>query len=325
MISKVAKVGILVRTKNRNLTLDQALKGLVGQTFGDWHIRLLNDGGDGAAVRETVAKYKDVLAGRISIYDNEKSVGRGGALAQLLNYAREDYILIHDDDDTIEPAFLMTTVAVLDDASNDHCCAVVTSNYDVHATIDGSDIRVLQTVAESGKKPDSYVDFMDFMKARFGLFTTNSCLFRRKVATPYTHIISDMNYHEDKALFKYMMLEGDFKTIEPHLSSYYHYQDVNKEYSQTNAFNENAGILENNHNMREAIKNSDGMSRFTCMLQDSRRNKDAEEMLMVTVYQNLFQAMEKKHENTLQSLQAMVKAFQALSTKIDMLENKIKS
>lgn len=322
MTSTVAKVGILVRTKNRNLTLDQALRGLVSQTFGDWHIRLLNDGGDEAAVLQTVAKYKDALAGRISIYTNKKSVGRGGALAQLLNYAREDYILIHDDDDTIEPAFLMETVAVLDDVDNGHCCAVVTSNYDVHATIDAQGIRVLQTVADDGKKANSYVDFMDLMKARFGLFTTNSCLFRRKAAMPYTHIILDMNYHEDKTLFKYMMLEGDFKTIEPHLSSYYHYQDVNKDYSQTNSFNESAGILENNHNMRMAIKNNDSMSKFNCLLQDSRRNKDSEEILMVTVYKNLFQTMEKKHEDMLQSLNVLGKAFRVLNSKIDLLESK---
>ncbi|NVN02750.1 MULTISPECIES: glycosyltransferase family A protein [Asaia] len=323
MTSTVAKVGILIRTKNRRVTLDQALRGLVCQTFRDWHIRLLNDGGDEAAVLETVARYKEALSGRISIYTNEKSAGRGGALAQLLNYSREDYILIHDDDDTIEPEFLVTTIAVLDDERNAHCCAVVTSNYDVHATIDGQDIRVLQTIASSGKKADSYVDFMDLMKARFGLFTTNSCLFRRKAAMPYTHIIPNMNYHEDKTLFKYMMLEGDFKTIEPHLSSYYHYQDVKKDYDQTNSFNESAGIIENNHNMREAIKNNDSMSKFSCMLQDSRRNKDLEEILVVTVYKNLLQATEKKHEEIVNSITVIAQAFHAINAKIDLLERKI--
>lgn len=231
-------------------------------------------------------------------------------------------MLIHDDDDTIEPAFLATTVAVLDNASNNHCCAVVTSNYDVQATIDGHGIRVLKTIAESGQKPNSYVDFMDFMKARFGLFTTNSCLFRRRACLPYVHIISDMNYHEDKTLFKYMMLEGEFKTIEPHLSSYYHYQDVRKEYDQTSAFNETAGILENNHTMRQAIKKGDGMSKFVCMLQDSRRTKEAEETLMITAYNTLFQSMEQKHEATLQSLGILTKAFQALNAKINILEKK---
>lgn len=322
MTSKVARVGILVRTKNRNLTLDQALNGIVRQTFGDWHIRLLNDGGDEASVQECVAKYQGVLNGRITIYSTNSSVGRGGALAQLLHSAREDYILIHDDDDTIEPEFLATTIAVLDDVSNNHCCAVVTSNYDVQATIDGQSIHVLNIVAEGGKKANSYVDFMDFIKAPFGLFTTNSCLFRRKTCLPYIHIITDMNYHEDKTLFKYMMLDGEFKTIEPHLSSYYHYKNVRKEYDQTNSFNEISGILENNHNMRNAIKNSDGMSKFVCMLQDGRRNKDSGEMLMVTAYNTLFQSMEQKHEATLQSLSILSKAFHALNEKINILEKK---
>lgn len=78
MTSKTARVGILVRTKNRNLTLDQALSGIVRQTFGDWHIRLVNDGGDEAGVLACVAKYQAVLNGRITVYSNDKSVGRGG-------------------------------------------------------------------------------------------------------------------------------------------------------------------------------------------------------------------------------------------------------
>lgn len=322
MMSKIAKVSILVRTKNRTLTLDQALSGIVRQTFTDWHIHLLNDGGDENAVLETVAKYADALQDRISIHTNEKSVGRGGALAQLLNYAREDYILIHDDDDTIEPEFLAMTVAVLDDASNAHCCAVVTSNYDVHATIDGDEIREIRKIANGGRRPNSYVDFMEFVKAKFSLFTTNSCLFKRESCTPYIHIISDMNYHEDKTLFKYMMLEGEFKTIEPHLSSYYHYCDVNENYKQTNSFNDLESILESNNSMRKAIRDNNHMDKFVCMMQDGRRNKDTIEFLIVTAYNNIFQSINKNHEDTVQSLHFMTKALQALNTKVEMLEKK---
>lgn len=305
-----AKVGILLRTKNRNVTLERALRGIVGQTFGGWHIHLLNDGGNVDGVHSTVAKYAAQIDGKITIYNNKNSVGRGGALVQLLENASERYVLMHDDDDTIEPDFLKVTVSFLEDEKNANCAAVVTSNYDVYAELGDDEVKIKNIVDTQGKKERSYIDIMSFIGAEFGQFPPIACLFKRKDAMPYIHHIKNMPYHEDKALFSYMLLNGEFATIEDQVASYYHYESKNKDYLQTSYMNKNSGIVEINNWFRDYMNNKNEMSRFICLLQSERQKSDYLCQLLITSHNELMKNISSAKEENKQIMNLLIKVIQ---------------
>lgn len=323
MTPVVTKVGILLRTKNRNVTLERALSGITSQTFGAWHIHLLNDGGNVDAVHRTVAKYATELDGRITVYDNAISVGRGGALSQLLKTAPEPYVLIHDDDDTIEPVFLATTVSFLDDAKNTNCVAVVTSNFDVYANVDDDGVKIKSIIDTRGKKDRSYIDIMSFIGAEFGLFPPIACLFKKEAAMPYLCHIEDMNYHEDKALFSYMLLRGEFATIDNQISSYYHYDSENQNYLQTSYMNKRSGITEINNWFRDYVSSENGMSQFVCLLQNERRQNDHLRQIMIASHNGIIENISTTKEENKKNMNLIVQIIQRLNEKIDILEKKI--
>ncbi|MGZ3660875.1 MAG: glycosyltransferase family A protein, partial [Bdellovibrionota bacterium] len=68
---------ILLRTKDRPVFLRRALESILAQTDEDWVIALVNDGGDRAALDDTLAPFAKRLAGRLAVAHFEKSEGRG--------------------------------------------------------------------------------------------------------------------------------------------------------------------------------------------------------------------------------------------------------
>ncbi|WP_298229706.1 glycosyltransferase family A protein [Gryllotalpicola sp.] len=110
----MASVGIVVRTRDRALFLERALRDIADQTYADWRVFLVNDGGDPAAVRAVVDRAG--LGERATVVDHATSSGRwpsanAGVRAALA--AGSSYLVLHDDDDTWAPGFLETAVAYL--------------------------------------------------------------------------------------------------------------------------------------------------------------------------------------------------------------------
>lgn len=320
MTSPSGRVAILIRTKNRSLTLERALMSIAQQTMSNWHIHLLNDGGDHTRVRELLQKYHEQLEGKITLYHNEQSVGRGGALSQLLHSATEEYCLIHDDDDTIEPDFLYETVSFLDNDYNSNCSAVVTSNVDVDARIHNNHIHIENIIHERGKKENSYIDIMSFIKAEIGEFPPIACLFRRQAALPFLENIKNISYHEDKALFSYMLLDGEFATINKHLACYYHYKSNNPDYAQTNFSERESLIKEMNNHVRKGISQQDDMSKLICLLQNERRENEFLRQLIVASHNEMTKSLSIIKDDMTRSMQAVAETLQALNTKIDLLK-----
>lgn len=314
------KVAILIRTKNRRLTLERALMGILQQTMSSWHIHLLNDGGDRHCVEEILNKYHDQLEGKITLYHNEQSVGRGGALAQLLHSATEEYCLIHDDDDTIEPAFLYETVSFLDNGHNSNCSAVVTGNVDIDAIIHDNHVHIENIIHERGQKENSYIDILSFVKAEFGQFPPIACLFRRQAALPFVEHIKNIPFHEDKSLFSYMLLGGEFATIKKQLACYYHYKSNNPDYIQTRFSRNESLIKEMNNHVRKGILQQDDMSKLRCLLQNERRDNELLRQLIVASHNEMTKSLSIIKDDMTRSMQAVAETLQALNTKIDLLK-----
>jgi glycosyltransferase involved in cell wall biosynthesis len=104
-----------MRTRDRALLLDRALRSVGAQSFGDWRLVVVNDGGDAAVVDAVVARHTTALAGRVHVRHHPASLGMEAAHNAGINATRSEFIAIHDDDDRWHPDFLARTVGFLDD------------------------------------------------------------------------------------------------------------------------------------------------------------------------------------------------------------------
>ncbi|WP_297722673.1 glycosyltransferase family 2 protein [uncultured Mobiluncus sp.] len=104
------QVSIIIRTKDRDIFLRRALQDISRQTFTDFEVIVINDGGDETVLAATVSE----LLPAARILNNPDSVGRGKAWVQGLNAAKAPFIAVHDDDDTWAPDFLAATTQFLD-------------------------------------------------------------------------------------------------------------------------------------------------------------------------------------------------------------------
>lgn len=109
-----AIVAIVMRTKNRPVLLRRALADVLAQSFEDWVLVVVNDGGAPGPVDAVVAEAADRRPGRIHVIHNPRSVGMEAASNIGVRATRSRYLVIHDDDDEWHPDFLSRTVDFLD-------------------------------------------------------------------------------------------------------------------------------------------------------------------------------------------------------------------
>ena len=120
------KVAVITRTRDRALFLRRAIQSVLNQTFEDWVLVVVNDGGAADDVDRVVAESAEVLRGRIKVLHHSASLGMEEASNHGIRESDSDYLVIHDDDDSWQPGFLAQTVAFLDDPHNARFGGVVT-------------------------------------------------------------------------------------------------------------------------------------------------------------------------------------------------------
>lgn len=113
-MTEVARVGIVVRTKNRPWFLNRALQDIDMQEFDSWKVHIVNDGGDVGAVEDVIAAASAKMRERLSVTHNQSPRGRSAAANQGVQAVDTEFVALHDDDDLWHPSFLAETVAWLD-------------------------------------------------------------------------------------------------------------------------------------------------------------------------------------------------------------------
>jgi glycosyltransferase involved in cell wall biosynthesis len=103
-------VGIITRTKNRPVLLRRAIESVVQQTYPNWVMVIVNDGGDPADIANLLERYQPEARGRITAIHNPVSLGMEGASKVGLQAVETDLLIVHDDDDSWAPEFLNITV-----------------------------------------------------------------------------------------------------------------------------------------------------------------------------------------------------------------------
>lgn len=105
-------VAVITRTKDRPLLLKRALESISKQSFDDYELIIVNDGGDQSSVNNLTKQYNSTIK-NIRVIHNNHSLGRAEALNVALNNSGSVYIAIHDDDDEWNPEFLRLTTDYL--------------------------------------------------------------------------------------------------------------------------------------------------------------------------------------------------------------------
>jgi SAM-dependent methyltransferase/glycosyltransferase involved in cell wall biosynthesis len=119
------RVLIVARTRWREIFLPRLLRSVLGQTYRNWFLQIVNDGGPPHLVESAVAPYRHLLGERLSILHLENQVGMEAASNRGIAGRDCDYIAIHDDDDTWQPEFLEKTTAYLSESGE--TCVVARS------------------------------------------------------------------------------------------------------------------------------------------------------------------------------------------------------
>ena len=102
-------VGIVTRTKNRSVLLRRAIESVVHQSYPNWVMVIVNDGGKPDDVEFLVRHYQPV-GERIHVIHNPVSLGMEGASKVGLEAVGAELLILHDDDDSWAPEFLSVAV-----------------------------------------------------------------------------------------------------------------------------------------------------------------------------------------------------------------------
>lgn len=209
-------VAILMRTKNRPILLARALNSVICQEYKNWHIYLINDGGDSLPVDELVELNKGDLYNNITVIHNPQSLGMEAASNCGFRLATEEFLVVHDDDDSWHPDFLLETVKFLQ--NNTNAVAVITNCIVIHEEIQNDIVKQLKTF-EWGYWKDN-IDITYLLK---GNITPPICLLIRmnvaKLIGEFNEslpVLGDWDYN--LRLFRV----GELKTINKELAYYHH-------------------------------------------------------------------------------------------------------
>ena len=127
-------VAVLVRTKDRPRFLRRALANIAEQTFTDYTVCVINDGGDESATRAILqaSPLAHLLEGDAPRLMLLTTSGGNMEAASNAGLAATDskFVAIHDDDDLWAPEFLERTVGALRASEALICSTRVVERYE---------------------------------------------------------------------------------------------------------------------------------------------------------------------------------------------------
>jgi GT2 family glycosyltransferase len=134
------KISIITRTRNRPLLLARAVQSVLGQVNPpEWEWIVVNDAGDPDEVRRVLEPATTAHPDRIRQINIAASRGMEHASNTGIREANGEFLVIHDDDDSWEPAFLNRMCGWLDEPAHAALAGVVCHS-----------VRVVEQIGEDG-------------------------------------------------------------------------------------------------------------------------------------------------------------------------------
>ena len=133
-------VAIVMRTYERPIMLARAITSVCKQTFADWSLLIVNNGGQPEVVDNVVAVAKISWPhAPIHVIHLHDRLGMEEASNVALQQSDSEFFAIHDDDDTWRPTFLEKTVPAL--KARPDAVAVVAGITRIHELARGRTLR----------------------------------------------------------------------------------------------------------------------------------------------------------------------------------------
>lgn len=234
------KITVVTRTKDRPRLLARVAKSLELQSYDDFEWVIVNDGG-------STPDFETVLKPRI--LNLPESLGRAGAADKGLREAKGDYILFHDDDDSLDERALEKLASALDDSPD--CIGAICGYHVIHEETESGDFKPIgDRKTHIPELPPTLNDL-----AYANTLLTISTLFRRDAALKAGGMTVSLDALEDWDLWLRLMLEGDFVLVKEALAFQHLRAPTNDAYAQSAKTEHDAARIRLlNHYLREDIK-----------------------------------------------------------------------
>ncbi len=209
-------VAIVMRTYERPVLLARAIASVQNQTFSDWELIIVNNGGNPAGVESVVSVARNTSGtSAITVLHLPERVGMEEASNQGLRASTSQYFAIHDDDDSWRPTFLATAVQTFSSHSN--AAAVLTGVTRVHETFKGG--KVWPEKHENFPLADSRLTYGRLIGGN--TFPPIAALFRRSVLDAVGYFDSSLPVLGDWEFNLRAVRDGGFVFVSERLANYH--------------------------------------------------------------------------------------------------------
>jgi glycosyltransferase involved in cell wall biosynthesis len=212
------KVAVITRTKDRTVLLRRAIESVLGQTFQDWIMVIVNDGGEKEDINTLVAEHKAKFLDRCIIVHNDSSLGMEAASNRGIKASDSDYVVIHDDDDSWHPLFLEKCVQFLDGNHHHTIAGVITYS-----------VRILEKIVNNKLITEQKEPFNSWLKAvsffrmcSSNIFPPISFVYERKVLDEIGYYREDFPVLGDWEFNLRFIRKYDIYLIPEELAYYHH-------------------------------------------------------------------------------------------------------
>jgi glycosyltransferase involved in cell wall biosynthesis len=134
-------VAVVMRTKDRPVLLERAVRSVVSQTFSDFELIVVNDGGDPEAVDELIRRHPAPEPARVRTVHHAKPAGLLSPPNAPIRDSASVFVAIHDDDDSWHPEFLEQTTCRLQETG---AMGVIATTDKVVEALDGDRIDTVE-------------------------------------------------------------------------------------------------------------------------------------------------------------------------------------
>ncbi len=245
------KVGVITRTKNRPVMLKRAIESVVFQTYRNWIMVIVNDGGNPAPIEALVAHYAEQARGRIRVVHNPSSLGMEGASAVGIAAVESELLVVHDDDDSWSPEFLTVTIAELGRLQREYATVEGVTTYSN---------RVVERVQGQLIQIDSVEPYNSWIAPGFlsldrmlvsNILPPISFLFTRKAFDALGGVYEEIPYLGDWDFLVRFLIAYDVFMI-PQYLAFYHWRTRSNSMSLSNTV---TGEVDRHHFYRQLLLN----------------------------------------------------------------------
>jgi glycosyltransferase involved in cell wall biosynthesis len=214
------RVLVVMRTKNRPVLLRRALQSVFQQTYTNYILVIVNDGGRYELVANELAQVPFDLT-RVQIVSNQRSVGMEAASNLGIRSALSDYVVVHDDDDSWHPRFLQNMISFLESSAGRKFGGAVSRCEQVIERVRGDVVTILSR--ESYKNHFRQVYLLEMARQNF--FAPISFLYRRSLYDKIGGYDESLPVLGDWDFNLRFLLEADIGVVDEVLS-YYHQRET---------------------------------------------------------------------------------------------------